>query len=90
MVLEGWRRAQEELLELDPPLRSDPRRVSPQWFTWVEQTRRHRCFGVEGADGCFSTDRVIQYRAEMWVIVHESRHAIAFAAGDPRWRDIGH
>lgn len=89
-VLEGWGRAQEELLELDPPLRSDPRQVSPHWFTWIEQTRVHRCYDVERAEGCFSTDKVIQYRAKFWVIVHESRHAIAYAADDPRWRDIGH
>ena len=90
IVLEGWARAQRELLELEPPLASDPTAVSSGWFTWIEQTRTHRCYGIESADGCFSTDHVIQYKREMRVVVHEARHAIAFAAGDPRWREIGH
>ena len=90
IILEGWKRAQKELLKLNPPLRSDPRLVLPYWITWIEQTKIHRCYDIEKVEGCFSIDGVIQYRAKLWIIIHESKHAIAFAAGDPRWRDIGH
>lgn len=98
-ILEGWAEAQEILLELEPPLASDPRRIPPTLFTWIEQTRAHRCGETNRAGGCFSSNRdrrghlsvhVVQYIRDRRIIVHEAIHAIAYAAGDPRWRDIPH
>lgn len=93
-ILAAWAQAQDELLELEPPLASDPRRVPPYLFTWIEQTRAHRCGdGAASFGGCFSVrepDHVIQFMRDHEVIVHEAKHAIAYAAGDPRWREIPH
>lgn len=93
-VLEAWEDATVDLLELEPPLHSDPRRVSPYLFTWIEQTKPLRCGDHgPGYGGCFSAkeeSHVIQFMRTRRVLVHEAKHAIAFAAGDPRWREIPH
>ena len=92
-ILEAWAEATDELLELEPPLRSDPRKVSPYWFTWIEQTRAlGRCGNNEAEfGGCFSATEkthVIQFMKDRRILIHEIKHAIAFAAGDSRWREI--
>lgn len=94
-ILEAWGEAQRELDSLEPPLASSPYRVPPHMFMWLEQTRAHRCGGERaGYGGCFSANAngqmVIQYVNEKSTIIHEAKHAIAYAAGDSRWREIPH
>ena len=91
-ILEEWRNAQEELLEL-PELTQDPRRFSPYSWEWVQLDRQFWFTGEDGAR--ILVKGLTQPRAGQIIICcgdretvrHEAFHAILARMRDPRHRE---
>lgn len=90
-ILEKWRRAQEELLEL-PDLRDDPRRFGPDEWSWVQM---EKAFSYTDADTgkrervggltLFESRQILVCCGDRETVRHEAFHAMLWRMGDPRY-----
>ncbi len=96
-----WRKAQGDLIVLEPAVDGDPYEVTTRAFR-IEAEREPFFCGETGLHavllvyGCFRAEPegeslgVIRYVPGKGALRHEARHAILFALGDSRWADVGH
>jgi hypothetical protein len=92
IVYSGWATAQQNL---ESYVGEGALRISPETFRWVQRPNPVPCppdpapryqgrFGPDNPDG-----PTIEW-SHPGVITHESRHAILWVLGDPRWVCVGH
>lgn len=85
-ILDEWGKAQDEISRLEPPVPSDPHRVSPYAYEWIQLDRQfHRGDRMLKGYTNFDTNTIIICCGSRETVRHEAWHAILEAVGDYRF-----